>query len=302
MVFFTILLPIFFIILLGVLFEKLKHPDFRSVSDITLYFFTPCLIFSGLIRGHENIAAFLPRAAAFMLLLTAVFWLLAEICGRLLRLDGRQRSAFSLTTIMMNTGNYGLPLVLFAYGDEGLAYAVIVLVLFTFPLGTLAVYIASRGQASVGQSLREILKIPLFHAIVLASLVRWFALPVPEVLLKAIHLVGQAAIPGLLMLLGMQLARTRIRAASLAPLVSGTGLRLVVSPFIAIGLCALLDIGGLPRDVLVLQTSTPAAVIPLLYAVKYDAHPEMVAGGIFLSTILSGLTLTVLLFYLLPAS
>lgn len=298
MVFLTILLPIFFIILLGVFFEKFKHPDFRSVSDLTLYFFTPCLIFSGLIRGHENIAAFLPRAVVFMLLLTAVFWLLAEICGRLLKLDGRQQSAFSLTTMMMNTGNYGLPLVLFAYGNEGLAYAVIVLVLFTFPLGTLAIYIASRGQASIGQSLLEIFRIPLFHAIVLASLVRWFALPVPEVLLKAIHLVGQAAIPGLLMLLGMQLARTRLRAAALTPIVCSTVLRLVFSPFIAIGLCLLLDIHGLPRKVLVLQTSTPAAVIPLLYAVKYDTHPEMVAGGVFLSTVCSALTLTVLLLYL----
>jgi len=297
MVFVNILLPIFAVIALGALFEKVKKPDFKSISDLTLYFFTPCLIFSGLIRGHEQLSAFLPSAIAFMVLLTLVFWGLSLLVGRWLGLDARGRSAFSLATIMMNTGNYGLPLVLFAYGKEGLAYGVIVLVLFTFPLGTLAVFIASRGQASIRQSLLEIFRIPLFHAIVLATLVRGLQLPVPEVLLRAVDLVGQAAIPGLLMLLGMQLARTSIKS-DLVPVLSSSFLRLVLSPVLAFLLCSLLRIEGLPRNVLILQTSTPSAIIPLLYAVNYDTRPELVASTIFVSTLLSSLTLAGVLYFL----
>ncbi len=297
MVFVRILLPIFAVIALGALFAKSKKPDFKSISDLTLYFFTPCLIFSGLIKGHEQLSAFLPRAIAFMVLLTLAFWGLSLLVGRWLGLDSRGRSAFSLATIMMNTGNYGLPLVLFAYGKEGLAYGVIVLVLFTFPLGTLAVFIASRGRASVKESLREIFMIPLFHAIVLAAIVRGLQVPVPEVVLRAVDLVGQAAIPGLLMLLGMQLARTSI-GSDLVPVLSSTFLRLVLSPVLAFLLCALLQIEGLPRNVLILQTSTPSAIIPLLYAVNYDTRPEMVASIIFVSTLLSALTLAVVLFFL----
>ena len=298
MVFIKILLPIFLIIALGVGFEKVKHPDFKSISDLTLYFFTPCLIFSGLIKGHEQLSSFLPRAIVFMLLLTLIFWGLSLLFGRFLGLDARGKSAFSLSTIMMNTGNYGLPLVLFAYGREGLAYGVIVLVLFTFPLGTLAVYIASRGQTAIKESLLEILKIPLFHAIVLASIWRYFQLPLPPVALKAIDMVGQAAIPGLLMLLGMQLSRTSFRGGALLPICSSSILRLVVSPLVAVALCVFLGIQGLPRNVLILQTSTPSAIIPLLYAINYDTHPEMVAGTIFVSTLLSGITLTLVLIYL----
>jgi predicted permease len=84
----------------------------------------------------------------------------------------------------------------------------------------------------------------------------------------------------------------------LLPIFLSSFLRLLVSPFIAILLCAILDIQGLPRKVLILQTSTPAAIIPLLYAVNYDTHPEMVAGTILVSTGLSALTLTGLLFFL----
>ncbi|MBN2333550.1 MAG: AEC family transporter [Deltaproteobacteria bacterium] len=297
MVFVNILLPIFLIIAFGALFEKSKRPDFKSISDLTLYFFTPCLIFSGLIKGHEQIAVFLPRAIVFMILLTLFFWGISVVVSRLLGYDIQKSSAFSLSTIMMNTGNYGLPLVFFAYGAEGLAYGVIILVLFTFPLGTLAVYIASRGQASVRKSVLEIFKVPLFHAIILATICRSMQLPIPSVALKAIDLVGQAAIPGLLMLLGMQLARTSIKGV-LLPALGSSFLRLILSPVIAILLCALLNIEGLPRNVLILQTSTPSAIIPLLYAINYDTHPEMVAGTIFISTLLSGVTLTFVLLYL----
>jgi len=297
LVFINILLPIFLIIALGVVFEKVKGPDFKSVSDLTLFIMAPCLIFTGLLKGGAEVAGFLPGAVAFMLAMTLIFWGMAVICGRFLGLDSQSRSAFSLTTIMMNTGNYGLPLVLFAYGPEGLSYAVIVMVLFTFPLGTLAIYIASRGQDSPAKALIEMFKVPLFHAIVLAAIWRGFSLPLPEILFKAIDIVGQAAIPGLLILLGMQLARTRFKGDLLA-IASSSFLRLVISPLVAILLCYLFHIQGLPRNVLILQTSTPAAVIPLLYAVNYDTRPDMVAGTIFVSTIASALTLTFLLQFL----
>ncbi|RLB67120.1 MAG: hypothetical protein DRH03_11390 [Deltaproteobacteria bacterium] len=297
MVFVNILLPIFLIIALGAVFEKVKGPDFKTVSDLTLFFFTPCLIFAGLLKGGAEVIGFLPKTVAFMLALTLIFWALSVLCGRLLKLDSRRQSAFSLTTIMMNTGNYGLPLVLFAYGPEGLSYAVVVMVLFTFPLGTLAIYIASRGEDSPAKALLEMFKVPLFHAIILAAIWRGFALPLPAIIFKAVDIVGQAAIPGLLILLGMQLARTKLKG-ELVAISSSSFLRLVISPFVAILLCELLHIQGLPRNVLILQTSTPAAVIPLLYAVNYDTRPDMVAGTIFVSTIASAVTLTCLLQFL----
>jgi predicted permease len=296
-VFVEILLPIYLVIGLGVVFVRWKGPDFKSISDLTLYIFTPCLIFAGLLKGHEQITTFLSRATLFMVLLTLLLWGLAVIVGRLLGLDGGRRSAFSLTTIMMNCGNYGLPLVLFAYGPEGLSYGVIVLVLFTFPLGTLAVYIASRGRDRPLKALLEMFRVPLFHAIWLAALWRGFSLPLPGCLFKAIDMLGQAAIPGLLILLGMQIGRTRF-GFGLKPILASSFLRLVLSPLIALLLCALLGIEGLPRNVLVLQTSTPPAIIPLLYAVNYDTHPEQVAGTIFVGTLASIVTMTLLLVFL----
>jgi hypothetical protein len=75
-------------------------------------------------------------------------------------------------------------------------------------------------------------------------------------------------------------------------------LRLVGGPLVGLVLAALLDITGLPRNVLILQTSTPSAVLTLLYAVRYNTRPDLVSGTILLSTMLSAVSLTVLLYLL----
>ena len=101
----------------------------------------------------------------------------------------------------------------------------------------------------------------------------------------------------MLVLLGMQLARTR---ALVQPgfLTLSAGLRLVVGPLLAWGLTTLLGFKGLPRAVVILQTSTPSAVLPLLYAVRFGTRPDLVASAIFVSTLLSAGTLTILLYLL----
>ncbi len=295
LIFVKVILPVFLMIGAGFLFAKIKKPDFKSISDLTLYFLTPCLIFEGLLKSKESIAEFVPSAIIFMVILTLLLWLLSEFASKFLNLNFQEKSAFALSTVMMNCGNFGLPLILFAFGNNGLAYAVVVLVIFTFPLGTLAVFIASRGKTSVKKSLLEIAKIPLFYSIIFAVIFKYFNLKPPELIMKPVTLMGEAAIPALLILLGMQLARTNLRI-NLKPIGGSIFLRLLVSPLLAFALCKLLGITGLSQKVLIIQTSTPSAIIPLLYAINYDTRPDIVAGTIFFSTIFSAFTLTVLMY------
>jgi predicted permease len=297
MIFLKVILPVFLIIGTGYFFEKLKKPDFKSISDLTLYFFTPCLIFEGLLKSKEQIGEFVLPAIIFMIILTFLLYLLSIIFSRFLKLDFQETGAFSLATVMMNCGNFGLPLILFAFGEKGLAYAVVVLVIFTFPLGTLAVFIASRGKSSIKKSLLEITKIPLFYSILLAVIFKYFNLSLPSLLMKPIILMGEAAIPALLVLLGMQLARTDLKT-NLNPILGSCFIRLVISPVLAFFLCKVLSLSGLPAKVLIIQTSTPSAIIPLLYSINYDTRPDIVAGTIFFSTILSAGTLTILMYML----
>lgn len=297
MIFLKVILPIFIIIGVGYFFEKVKSPDFKSISDLTLYFLTPCLIFEGLLKSHENISSFVPKAIFFMILLTLLLWLLSTITGYFMKLDFMEKSALSLATVMMNTGNFGIPLIMFAFGDKGLTYAIIILVMFTFPLGTLAVFIASRGKSSIKKSLLEIVRVPLFHSILIAVVFKYFNITLPQLIMKPLIIMGEAAIPALLILLGMQLARTDLKT-NFKPIAGSCVIRLLISPIIAFFLCLLLNIHGMPAKILIIQTSTPSAIIPLLYSINYNTRPDIVAGTIFFSTIFSAVTLTILMYIL----
>ena len=296
MLFVQIILPVFLIVLAGFTLEKTAALDFRTLSTSSLYLFAPSLVFSALMK-QEISFPLVGRLGLFMLLYTALLLALSVGIGRLLRLDRETRSALHLTTTMMNCGNFGLPLTWFAFGQAGLDVSIITFVLFNIPLSTLAIILAQGSGASLSQAVANTLKIPIFHAVAAAFLCQAAGLHLPAFLLRPLDLLGQAAIPIMLVLLGMQLARTRLQRG-VGFLALTAVLRLAVAPLVALALAWPLGITGLTRSVLVLQTSTPAAVLPLLYALRFGTRPDLVAGAIFVTTLLSAGSLTVLLYFL----
>jgi predicted permease len=296
MLFIQIILPVFLIIFAGFVLEKVARLDFRSLTYCSLYLFSPALVFSALMKQQIKFDMAL-SLFFFMLLYTAVMLAISVATGRLGRMDRDARGALSLAAVMMNVGNFGLPLAYFAFGDRGLNVSILTFVLFNIPLSTLAIIIAQGAGAPLGRALSNTFKIPIFHGVALAFLLKALSVKIPAFILDPISLLGQAAIPLMLVLLGMQLARTRL---NLLPgfLSLASVLRLVVAPAVAWLITEALGIRGLTRDVVVLQTSTPSAVLPLLYSLRFGTRPDLVAGAIMVTTILSAGTLTVLLYLL----
>lgn len=297
MIFVDILLPIFLVIAAGWLFSRGLRPALEPLMQFALFLATPALVFDALVRHTVPLSA-LGRVTALMLLYTAALWLAAEAAARLLGLREGLRRAFLLATVPMNVGNYGLPLVRFAFGPEVEPFSVLVFVVFNLPLATWAIWVAAGGTLSSLRGVGATLKIPIFHATVLAFAVTAWGWRVPEPLAKGVGLLGQAAIPVLLVVLGMQLERTRIE--SFGPsLLAALGLRLVGSPFLAWSLCGLLGFQGAERSVAVLQTATPSAVLTLLYALRFGCEPRWLASCILLSTVGSAASLWAVLAFLL---
>ncbi len=296
MLFVEVILPVFVIIFSGYLLEKGAKLDFRTLTTASLYLFTPALTFSALMK-RELRFELVGDLFLFMLLYTAAMLLVSVAAGRLLRMEGETRSALHLTTVVMNVGNFGLPLAYFAFGDAGLEVSILTFVLFNIPLSTLAIVLAQGGGVGLGAAMGNMLKIPIIHGVLLAFALKGLGISLPEVVLRPIDLVGQAAIPLMLVMLGMQLARTRLKGG-LGFLSVSAAIRLAAAPGVAVAVAALIGLHGIERAVVVLQTSTPAAVLPLLYAVRFNSRPDLVAGAIFVSTLLSAFTLTVLLYLL----
>ena len=297
MVILGVLLPVFFMVLAGFVFSRTLRSPIDSLTQFSLYVGTPALVLYALVSNPVP-AATLVRLLSLMLLYTGALWGIAEAVGRLLRLDPKLRRAFILAVVPMNVGNFGIPLVRLAFGPDAESYAVLVFVVFNIPLGSWAIWIAAGGGTSPWKGLKETLRIPIFYATVLAFALAGLGWKLPGPLMKSLGLLGEAAIPLLMVILGMQLERTSVLRAP-ASLVSATVLRLVASPFLAWGLTVALGFTGLEQKVVILQTSTPAAVLPLLYALRFDCRPDWIASNLLVSTLASGATLAVILHFVL---
>jgi hypothetical protein len=288
-------LPVFLVALAGLVVARFVDVDGRSLGRILFYLFTPSLVFRSLYQLTIDAGALERMAlisAAITLCAGALGWLVSR------REDRQRRTAIALTSAISNNGNMGMPICFFAFGAPGLALASVYYVVSSFLTNTVGVVVASAGRAPLGQALLSALRVPVLYAAALGLFLNRLNLVMPEGVFKAIDLMAGAAIPGMLVLLGIQLRSAPIfqRQAIIA---RSTAIRLLAAPVIAWGITALLAVGGLEQDVLIVQAAMPTAVITSVLATEYDVAPRLVATVIFTSTAFSLITLSVILSILL---
>ena len=289
----NIIFPVFVIIGLGYTLGRTMALDVKSISRTVLYIFNPALIFSSLIKSSLT-SADSAQIASFALLTVLILGLLSRGIARLLRFDTVTKNVFLLSTLFINAGNYGLPVNLFAFGQPGLERAVVYFAASALLTNTLAVYFASRGQAGVRQSLLNAFRLPMVYALTAAFLIRVTGLTVPEPILKPIEMAGQASVPVLLVVLGMELARASLdQQRALVGL--AVFVRLALAAGVALGLAALMGLQGVTRQVCITQASMPTAISSVVLAIEFDAKPRFVTSVVFVSTLASIVTLTLLL-------
>ncbi len=288
-------LPVFLVALAGLVVARFVEVDGRSLGRILFYLFTPSLVFRSLYQLTID-----GGALGRMALIAATITLCAGALGWLAssREERQRRTATALTSAISNNGNMGMPICLFAFGPSGLALASVYYVVVSFLTNTLGVVVASAGRAPMRQALLSALRVPVLYAAVLGLLLNRFDLALPDGVFKAVDLLANAAIPGMLVLLGIQLRSAPILQRQ-AIIARSTAIRLLAAPAIAWGLTGLLLIGGLERDVLIVQAAMPTAVITSVLATEYDVAPRLVATVIFTSTAFSLITLSVILSLLL---
>jgi hypothetical protein len=299
-VFAQVLLPILVVVASGYLLQRRLELDLQSVNRLSLYLLSPALIFSSLVQSRIEVTETL-RIGAFMTLFVisigAVTWLVAL----LLQLDTIDRAALMLCVMFMNAGNYGLPAARFAFGQEGFDRAVLFFVVQAILAQTLAIYIAGAGHGDRRGGLVQLLRMPQIYAVLAALAVRFGGLrldPAGEGILndvfRGVALVGDAAVPLLLIILGLQLAETG-RISERPKVALATVLRLGLSVPLAVGLSYLLNLDELSTKLAVMLSSMPTAVNVTILAIEFNVRPRLVSSVVMVSTAASVFTLTLIL-------
>ncbi len=290
-VFAQTVLPVFLVAGAGWLLGRRLELDGRTLGRVLFFLATPALVFRSLYEMQIDPSAIrhVVLVAVLVMLATAFLgWLVSFGLGR------TERAAVTLTSGISNNGNMGLPISLFAFGEPGLALATLYYVVSSFLTNTVGSVVASAGRAPVLQALAQIVRVPVLYAALGGLLLNRFAITLPVTLFRAVDLVADAAVPLMLVLLGVQLRQVNLMHREPGVLRS-TAVRLGAAPLLAWGICLLLGIGGLEGDVIVVQAAMPTAVITSVLATEYDTAPRLVATIILVTTLISMVTLSVIL-------
>jgi malate permease and related proteins len=299
-IFIQIILPIFILIGVGVLVDRLFKVDLPTLSRLTFYLFLPAIIFVNLVESElapQNFSAVVGFSAVHFVLLFALSLLLFSIPK--LR---PQRSLLLMGALFTNAGNYGLPLAQMAFGKSGMTSMALIQVTQSIAIFTLGLWLVDQHHRTWKDMLRGFLSVPLVYAIAGALLINSAQIQIPDVLWSPVRYLSGALVPIALMTLGVQLSRSRISVRFLFPITAVSVVRLLISPLLAVGLAALWTAiwpGGLDDvyGVLMIAMALPIAVNVSILSIEYNREPEMVSQMVFLSTVLSALTMTAWLFF-----
>lgn len=281
----SVVAPVFLCAAIGFVWARAGHPfDTRMIGALALNLGMPCLVFSTLSGLEVDPLAVGVIAVGYALAL-AVFLVAGFVVVSLMRLPV---NTFLPAFTSANTGNMGLPLCLFAFGQEGLALSIGVFVLsslFSFTVGW-SLY-AGRLAADV------LYNNPLIYAVACALPFLLTGTRPPDWLANTTGLVGSMAIPLMLVSLGVAIAGMRARRALRIAVVAA--IKLSVGFLAGLGISHALGLEGAARGVLMIGCSMPIAVHTFMFAQRFDRGPDDTAGLILVTTAISLATLPLLM-------
>lgn len=285
----SIVAPVFICAAIGFAWTRLGHGfDVQLVTALITNIGAPCLVFHTLANLDVAPALFgrMVAAAAVTLLVCAV------VSAGVLAAMRLPRQAYLPALVFANTGNMGLSLTYLAFGEVGLGLAIGVFTVYSVTMFTVGPALAS-GTVSW----RAAARMPLLYAVPLAlGFMFWDASP-PQWINTTTKLLGDITIPMMLIALGVSLSRLRV--TSLGRSFAIALLRLVMGFAVGLGVAFAFALDPIARGVLVVQASMPSAVFTYLFAQRYNAAPEEVAGIVVISTALGFMLLPFLLWFVL---
>ena len=290
------LLPILLIATAGYVLGKFLTVDSRTIGRIVFYVFSPLLVFNLMVTSQLNLKQAL-TTVEYTIAVIIIMGIIAFIFGKVFRLKRTHLLAVILTISFGNTGNYGLPLVKFAFGNEALAVASIYYVTNTILFNTAGVIIASLGHTDLKSAVLGIFKLPIVYGVLLALLVKATGVQIPIPLSRTIEIAASGAVPLMIILLGLELTKIEW-SHSFRALGVGVLTKLILGPIAGLLLASLFGLGGHAHQGSVIEASMPAAVATTVIATEYKLEPSLVTAIVFLGTILSPLTLTPLIVFL----
>ncbi|MBT2291448.1 AEC family transporter [Paenibacillus albidus] len=294
---YEVIVPLSIPVIAGALLGRFKNLDTKPLLVLYLYFLSPAIILDTLASADISFDD-VYKTLAFSLINLLFLWALANGLGRILKLAPAEAAGLTLVSTFTNSVNYGLPLVLLAFGQLGLDKASVYVIGQMVIVNTVGVYFAARSQFSVGAAVKSVFSLPAIYAAILALLLRVFGLHLPAEVASGVSMVAGAYSPVVLAILGAQMVKVGVagieRKVEMA-FWTGISVRLVLAPLVAWLVLWLLQIRGPLFPVLLILASMPVAVNSVVLAERFRSSPALVSRCILWTTLASFVVLPVLI-------
>ncbi len=285
----SVMAPVGILALIGFTWDRKGLPfDTNMVAYLVTNIGAPCLIVSTLLANRPDPEVIQEMGLAALLVVGSV----TVVATIGLRLAGKSLRVYLPALTFPNSGNIGIPLCLFAFGDEGLALSVAFFSIMALTQFTLGV-----GVAAGRMAIKDVIGNPVLWAAAVAFTLLIIEAALPRWVSGTVDTIAGMVIPLMLMSLGISLSRLRPNDLMRSTVYSVA--RLTLGFAAGVGISALLGLDGIARAAVIIQSAMPTAVFNYLFALRYDNRPTEVAGIVVVSTVLSFITLPFLLAYVL---
>ncbi len=296
-IFLKVIIPVIIIFFIGFIFGKKFSLDQRSFSSVSIYILTPCLVFISLLESKDFFKLSTLKIFISITILVAVTYTIIEMISRIFNIKKELKTILLLTLILPNTGNYGMPVVEYAYGKEALPIASILLIIYIFFTNTLGVYIASNEKSNFKSAFSNILKIPVFYAMLIAIILSLFKVKLPEQILAPIRAIGYSAIPVNLLLVGINLSNVKINK-NLTSVIIISLIKLFIIPLAGFFILRIFKISGLEFRVSMLQIAMPSAIYSSILATHFEGNEKLASEIVLVSLLISIFSLPLVIYIL----
>ena len=292
-IFVDVVVPVFAVVLIGYLAGPRLGLEVRTLSRVSYYVFMPAFVFH-IISEAEVQAAVLGQMTIYISTVYVALALLGFAVAKGLKRPPETIGMYVLIAVFSNSGNFGLSMVAFRFGEAALVPAAIYFIILTVIGFAIGVAAASWARGGALGAITSVFKTPSLLAVAPAAVFSATNFEVPLFFSRITGLLADAMIPVMLVTLGVQLAEVGKPRVNL-DVVMASAVRLLGGPILAAILAIPFGLTGLERNTGILQASMPAAVLTVIIALEYDLVPGLVTTTVLFSTLASLVTLTIVL-------
>jgi malate permease and related proteins len=294
-----VILPVFIVFAIGFIGQKTIGFEPRTLSKMALYLMSPFLAFRTFYehKVNEQYLYLSIYAVGICFSLIAVIYLLSYIR----KFSVQDTCGLILSSVFMNTGNYGTPVALLAFGKTGLNIAIILLVIVQLIMSTVGIYYAAKGSNGLSSykiAVQAVVKMPIVYGAFLGVLFQFTHVTIPRFLYTAVDLVADAVIPTIMIVLGIQLAAISLKNIEKEKMIYALIIKLIISPLLALVFVMLLPVEEIVGKIMILMAAMPSAANTTMYALQFNTQPEFVSSVTFVSTIISIVYIPLVLYFI----